>query len=241
VDVIAKPVGRLQVLIPELRRLVYFVVKTGSWNDCINISRQLGALEVVQQLRGKHVAGVPLILSRVQDEISTPSGEGGARARRKKWLISIEPDPDWVSEHIAQIDADSRPVLLQIAAPLSQTEAGNDVRDEIDDSPAPDEPHDPMSELDEYFSQDGASEDPFSPELDARATSTAPRCANPACGHTIEEHGINGNCEAGACKCEHYLASAAPVVTVTKPEPAKKATPAPAKKAAPVTATKGKR
>lgn len=119
-----KPVGRLSVIIPEFRRLVYMIVNTTSWNDCNNITRQLHALDTVQRMRGQTIAGVPLILRRRLDDVSTP-GEGG-RARRKKWLISIEVDPTWVDLSMRQLEASAVPMLMQINQLPSQLPAPAD-------------------------------------------------------------------------------------------------------------------
>lgn len=116
-----KPVGRLSVIIPDLRRLVYLVVNTTSWNDCNNITRQLYALDTVQKMRGQSIAGVPLILRRRLDEVSTP-GDGG-RARRKKWLISLEVDLPWVDQHFKLTDSSAVPTLMQINKLPSQLPA----------------------------------------------------------------------------------------------------------------------
>lgn len=116
-----KPVGRLSVIIPELRRLVYLVVNTTSWNDCNNITRQLYALDTVQKMYGHTIAGVPLILRRRLDEVST-TGDGG-RARRKKWLISLEVDLPWVDQHFKLTDSAAVPTLIQINKLPSQLPA----------------------------------------------------------------------------------------------------------------------
>jgi hypothetical protein len=91
-----KPTGRLKVLIPELHRLAYLTLITGSTHDILNISRQLAAL---LEINGR-LAGVPLKLRRRPVKISTPSGKGGKRARRTKNLISVEADPAWVKAKI---------------------------------------------------------------------------------------------------------------------------------------------
>ena len=109
------PVGRLKVIIPALNRLAYFVVHTTSIHDIINISEQL---EAIKNLNGGHIAGVPLVLKRVPREISTPSGQNGQRARREKWLISIEADPSWVERKIQALGVSSMP-QLQAPAPLA--------------------------------------------------------------------------------------------------------------------------
>lgn len=86
-----KPVGRLQVIIPELRRLAYVMALTTSIHDIKNLSQQLTALE----LSNGTLRGVPLVLRRSPVEISMP-GNDGKRVRREKWLLSIEAAPRWV-------------------------------------------------------------------------------------------------------------------------------------------------
>lgn len=87
-----KPVGRLKVIIPELKRLAYVTALTTSIHDIKNLSEQLRALEGV---RGG-LRGIPMILSRIEREISMP-GNDGKRVRRAKWLLAIEAAPHWVS------------------------------------------------------------------------------------------------------------------------------------------------
>lgn len=116
-----KPTGRLMVIVPELERLAYLVVHTTSIHDIGNISDQLAA---IREMNGGHIAGIPLILRRRPVEISTPSGENGKRARRVKWLISIEADPEWVKAKIGAMRQAALPSVerLQIAAPLTGPE-----------------------------------------------------------------------------------------------------------------------
>lgn len=86
-----KPVGRLQVIIPELKRLAYVLALTGSQHDIRNLHSQLLALE----MSAGSLRGVPLVLRRRPVEISMPDNKGG-RVRREKWLLSIEAAPRWV-------------------------------------------------------------------------------------------------------------------------------------------------
>lgn len=94
-----KPTGRMKVIIPELARLCYLTVHTTSVHDVINLTAQLRAL---QAIHGR-LAGIPLKLRRRPLKISTPSGENGKRARREKWLLSVEADPEWVAAKIAEM------------------------------------------------------------------------------------------------------------------------------------------
>lgn len=131
-----KPTGRLNVVIPELERLAYLVVHTTSIHDILNISRQLDA---IKSINGGHIAGIPLVLRRRAVKISTPSGDNGKRARREKWLISIEADPSWVSAKIGAMKLAVMPSadLLKIEAPDSGPDLGR--LDEYDDTESEDE------------------------------------------------------------------------------------------------------
>jgi len=124
-QVYCRPVGRLKVLIPELQRLAFLTVHTTSIHDCIFLSSQLAGLYA---LNGGRLAGIPLKLRRRPMEISTPSGENGKRARRKKWLLSIEADPKWVKAGLLELKRSALPgnglELPQIEAPHTQSVEG---------------------------------------------------------------------------------------------------------------------
>lgn len=92
--IMCKPSGRLKVIIPELMRAAYLTVLTTSKFDIINISDQLRAFAMVNNGR---IAGIPFIIRRRPKKISCPNADG-TRARREKWLISIEADPEWVGK-----------------------------------------------------------------------------------------------------------------------------------------------
>jgi hypothetical protein len=128
------PVGRLKVIIPALNRLAYFVVHTTSIWDVISISEQL---EAIKNLNGGHIAGVPLTLKRTPREISTPSGSDGKRARRVKYLISIEADPSWVEQKILALNSaampqieSSKPLVLNADPNLEELDALEDDDDQ---------------------------------------------------------------------------------------------------------------
>lgn len=101
-----KQVGRLAVIVPELVRMAYVVVETHSVYDIIQLTENLQA---AQAMRGD-LRGIPFILSRREREISTPTGDGG-RARRKKSLLFIEPDPSWVARQLESMRLAALPVL----------------------------------------------------------------------------------------------------------------------------------
>jgi len=100
-----RPVGRLRVVIPELRRLAYLTVLTTSIHDIVNISSQIKAIAAIN---GTKISGIRMTLKRRPKEISTPRPDG-SRARYTKWLLSIEADPDWVGAKLDTMHALSMP------------------------------------------------------------------------------------------------------------------------------------
>lgn len=83
-------VGRLSVIVPELGRFATVTVLTTSKHDIINLTRQLRSYEaLLGDLRG-----IPFVIRRRLTTISTPA-ENGKRARREKWLLSIETQAQW--------------------------------------------------------------------------------------------------------------------------------------------------
>lgn len=101
-----KQVGRLHVIIPELRRMAFVTVLTTSIHDIMQIQANLMALE---SARGD-LRGIPLILKRSPRKISTPRNNG-ERARSEKWLITVEAQPQWVE---LQLSAQERAALPQV-------------------------------------------------------------------------------------------------------------------------------
>lgn len=105
-----KPVGRLSVIVPELKRFAYVTVGTNSINDIMELTANLNA---VVAMRGS-LQGVPMVLTRRPEKISTPDGKGG-RVRYEKWMLHIEPDPAWVR---VQLDGMRINALLPAGAKL---------------------------------------------------------------------------------------------------------------------------
>lgn len=105
-----KATGRLKVIVPELGRAAFLVVHTTSVHNIANLSKQLAAL---QYINGGRLAGIPLKLRRRPVKISTPTPDG-KRARREKWLLSIEADPTWVQRSLSAMQ---QAALPQLTAP----------------------------------------------------------------------------------------------------------------------------
>lgn len=104
-DVFCRPVGRLQVIIPELKRAAYLTVHTTSIHDIANIGQQL---EAIKKINDGVIKGIPLVLRRRPKKISVPKPDG-QRVRMEKWLLSIEADPVWVEAKLGQVRALAQP------------------------------------------------------------------------------------------------------------------------------------
>jgi hypothetical protein len=115
------------VWVPELQRAGVILVTTTSIHDIIELN---GNLEAAQALRGD-LRGIPFILRRSPRKISTPNGDG-KRRRMEKWLLSIEPAPDWVRLQLAAAQRAALPSVevKQLTAPQVDTETGEILEDE---------------------------------------------------------------------------------------------------------------
>jgi len=96
-----KQVGRLTVIVEEMRRLGHFTVLTSSIHDIINLTRQLQGVQLLREGHPMGLRGIPFVLSRRPVKITTPGGKSGKRARREKWLLSLEVSPRWASRALA--------------------------------------------------------------------------------------------------------------------------------------------
>lgn len=103
-----KEVGRLSVIIPELRRFAFVVAETHSIHDIITLQENLIAAEM---LRGD-LRGIPFKLCRRPRMVSTPgTANNPKRSRREKWLLSIEPTPEYTTRKLLAMQQEAMPML----------------------------------------------------------------------------------------------------------------------------------
>lgn len=100
-------VGRLSVVIPEMGRFATVTVLTTSKHDIMNLTKQLRSYE---GLRGD-LRGIPFVLTRKPVKISTPNGD--KRARREKWMLSIETQPAWTMRQISAMQQAALPAVVE--------------------------------------------------------------------------------------------------------------------------------
>jgi hypothetical protein len=107
--------------------MAYVTVETHSINDIIQLTRNLNA---ALAMRGT-LKGIPFVLSRRPQEISTP-GKDGKRQRFVKWLLFLEPDPAWVAIQLAAMHQNA--MALPPGLPLSTSDEVEEVEgDEVEE------------------------------------------------------------------------------------------------------------
>ena len=118
-----EPVGRLQVIIPELRRYAFIEVITNSKWDIISIIENLESAYIPR----RDLRGIPFVLKRRPRKISTPAEKGQAkRIMREKSLLSIEIAPFWVEKHLSQME---RLALPDVEEPLEIEHHGEETEE----------------------------------------------------------------------------------------------------------------
>lgn len=97
-----KETGMLSVIIPELKRFAYVTAITHSTWDISRLTEQLKAI----QMTFGRLNNIPMVLTKRLENISTPNGNGG-RARRDKWLLSLEVSPIWSEKQLGAMHSAS--------------------------------------------------------------------------------------------------------------------------------------
>ncbi|GAB5520673.1 MAG: hypothetical protein RhofKO_29240 [Rhodothermales bacterium] len=90
-----KQTGRLSVILPALARMGTITVLTTSIHDIRNLYGALTHYYDLASRAGRDLRGIPFLLRRRVQNISTPRGNG-KRVRTAKSLLIIEPQPEWV-------------------------------------------------------------------------------------------------------------------------------------------------
>lgn len=121
----AKPVGRLRVVLPELKRLGYLVLQTTSINDIIAIggpeSGELGAIKMLCDNLNLPLAGVPMILRRKPKDIAY-TDKNGKSAKMTRWLVHIEADPIYVESVLERMQKLAMPAPVAMLTATTHIE-----------------------------------------------------------------------------------------------------------------------
>lgn len=121
-------VGRLEVIIPELFEAGYVgtvTMETHSINDLITIAAALAKTEEIRNGHKLGLRGIMFNLRRVQEKISAPGfgQNAGKRQRVKKWLVRLDPAPEWVAlqMHVGENVLDVGQEVKQLDVPEGTT------------------------------------------------------------------------------------------------------------------------
>lgn len=97
-----KEIGRLQVLLPALRRFGVVTVQTHSKNDIIELD---GNLRAAYAQIGT-LSGVPFVLKRAE-RIITKRDSAGKPFQGPEWLLTLEVDSKWVEKKFLQMQEEA--------------------------------------------------------------------------------------------------------------------------------------
>lgn len=102
--VFLEPVGRLQVVIPEVAHLAvgYFVFQPGSPRDIRNISAELGMYAAMASSYGNTITGIPFVLGRRKEEIT--KNINGKLSKGESFPVHLTAGGAWGRQAIEMIE-----------------------------------------------------------------------------------------------------------------------------------------
>lgn len=111
-EMFMEPVGRLQVVIPELAHLEvgYFLFQPGSTRDIRNITAELMAYDSIVRQYGKTIAGVPFKLIRRKEEV--PAKINGKLVKKDSWVVHLDAGGEWGRMAIEAIERLALPEIV---------------------------------------------------------------------------------------------------------------------------------
>ncbi|MBG0770899.1 MAG: hypothetical protein H0S82_04280 [Anaerolineaceae bacterium] len=130
---------RVKLFIPEMEDFVWFLLKSNSYYDSLNIENNIAAVQMVANAAtGGRVAGVRINVFRAQQSILWNSPQGPRRIQ--KWLLNIKIDPSWVKEMAVRMSEATLGAGTQVQAQLTAPESAPDP--ELDQDTSDDDPED---------------------------------------------------------------------------------------------------
>jgi hypothetical protein len=111
--VFLEPVGRLQVVIPEVAHIAvgYFVFQPGSPRDIRNITAELGAYDAIARSYGKSITGIPFILRRRAEEVTV--NIQGKLSKKLSWVVHLDAGGEWGQRVIETIERLALPDVIE--------------------------------------------------------------------------------------------------------------------------------
>lgn len=93
--VFLKMVGKLKVVIPELRRVGHMVLVTTSIYDISAIDQELKGYVDMARMVNRTICEIPFILLRREEEITKKID--GKKVKGKDWMVHVIPSGEWTS------------------------------------------------------------------------------------------------------------------------------------------------
>lgn len=126
--VVMEPVGRLQVVIPELAGIAvgFFTFQPTSVRDIRNITAELTAFEAIAKSTGRTITGIPFRLIRREEEIT--KNIKGKLSKGPSWVVHLDAGGDWGRRALETIERLALPDVIDAVA-----------EDVIDESAIPDD------------------------------------------------------------------------------------------------------
>ena len=112
VEAFLEPVGRLQVVVPEIAflKVGYLEFRPGSPKDIGAISRELAAIDMLARQAGKDISGIPMVLSRREETIT--KNIKGKLSQGESWLVHIEVQGMWGQKALTVLERNSQPDIV---------------------------------------------------------------------------------------------------------------------------------
>lgn len=113
VDVLLEPVGRLNVVIPEVAglRVGYFEFRPGSTKDIRAISAELASIDAWAKSVGRSIMAIPMILTRREEDIT--KNMNGKLSRGTSWLVHIEIGGEWGGRALSVMERHALPDVIE--------------------------------------------------------------------------------------------------------------------------------
>lgn len=111
-----EPVGRLQVVIPELANIEvgYFEFTPGSPRDIRNITAELSAFDALARGAGKGLAGIPFKLIRRKEAVTKKIKD--KLTQGDSWVVHITTGGEWGVKAIEAVERMALPEIIDVEA-----------------------------------------------------------------------------------------------------------------------------
>lgn len=130
-----QPIGKLNVLVPAMRRIGAFQLQTHSTHDIVSLSGNVSLYALLARQAGRSLSAIPCTLSRREREVSTPGD--GKRQRRTISLVHLDISPKWAQIQFARLDHDltelsnDRPLQLPAGTPEELVDPDDEITPSI--------------------------------------------------------------------------------------------------------------